>query len=181
VALTRIGDYADATRRFEAVLKRRPKNARIWLSYGHSLKTIGRGAESVAAYRRAIELKPTLGEAWWSLANLKSIRFDAADAGAMERALQAGSALTDDDRLHLHFALGRAHEDAAAPEPPTGTTRQATPSAHSSSTMTQDRLRRWSRRPSNDWIPGSSLRDRGRATLPRIRSSSLACRAPARH
>ena len=74
-------------------------------------------AESVDAYRRAIELQPTLGEAWWSLANLKSIRFGAADIEALEQALGAGKRLTDDDRLHLHFALGKAHEDAAAPEP----------------------------------------------------------------
>ncbi len=120
VALAKIGDYGDAALRFEAVLKRRPKNSRIWLSYGHSLKTVGRTAESVDAYRRAIELQPTLGEAWWSLANLKSIRFGASDIEAMEQALQAGGPgrrVTDDDRLHLHFALGKAHEDAASPEP----------------------------------------------------------------
>jgi Flp pilus assembly protein TadD len=117
VALAKLGDYADATLRFEAVLKRRPKDARIWLSYGHSLKTVGRSIESVDAYRRAIELQPTLGEAWWSLANLKSIRFEATDIEAMERALQAGGQMRDDDRLHLHFALGKAHEDAKAPQP----------------------------------------------------------------
>jgi Flp pilus assembly protein TadD len=116
VALAKLGDYADATLRFEAVLKRRPKNARIWLSYGHSLKTVGRSTESVGAYRRAIELQPTLGEAWWSLANLKSIRFEACDIDAMERALQDGVRMSDEDRLHLHFALGKAHEDAKAPQ-----------------------------------------------------------------
>ena len=117
VALARIGDYADASLRFEAVLKQRPRSSRIWLSYGHSLKTVGRSAESVGAYRRAIEFQPTLGEAWWSLANLKSIRFGASDIEAMEQALRTGSRLTDDDRLHLHFALGKAHEDACSPEP----------------------------------------------------------------
>ena len=116
VALAKIGDYADAVARFEAVLKRRPKSARVWLSYGHSLKTVGRSAESVAAYRRAIELQPTLGEAWWSLANLKSIRFETSDTASMERALQTGNGLNDDDRLHLHFALGKANEDASARE-----------------------------------------------------------------
>jgi Flp pilus assembly protein TadD len=117
VALARLGDYTDAALRFEAVLRRRPNSARIWLSYGHSLKTVGRSAESVDAYRRAIELQPTLGEAWWSLANLKSIRFEASDIEAMERALQAGARMSDDDRLQLHFALGKAHEDAKAPLP----------------------------------------------------------------
>jgi len=117
VALAKIGDYADAVLRFEAVLKRRPKSSRIWLSYGHSLKTLGRSTESVGAYRRAIELQPSLGEAWWSLANLKSIRFASSDVEAMEQALQTGDRLTDDDRLHLHFALGKAYEDACSPQP----------------------------------------------------------------
>jgi Flp pilus assembly protein TadD len=120
VALAKLGDYTDAALRFEAVLKRRPNNARIWLSYGHSLKTVGRSTESVDAYRRAIELQRTLGEAWWSLANLKSIRFEAADIEAMEGALQASAGICDDDRLHLHFALGKAHEDAKAPQPAFG-------------------------------------------------------------
>ena len=49
------------------------------------LKTVGRQDEGIAAYRKAIELKPTLGEAWWSLANLKTVKFDEADVAAMER------------------------------------------------------------------------------------------------
>ncbi|MGJ3627656.1 hypothetical protein AB5I41_13005 [Sphingomonas sp. MMS24-JH45] len=32
------------------------------MSYGHMLKTIGRQDEGVAAYRRAIDLRPALGE-----------------------------------------------------------------------------------------------------------------------
>jgi len=112
VALARMGDYFDAARRFEAVLQRRPDHARVWLSYGHALKTIGRRGEAVAAYRRAITQQPGLGEAWWSLANLKAVTFSAEDLAAMETAL-LGAAKTDDDRLHLHFALGKAHEDAA--------------------------------------------------------------------
>ena len=45
------------------------------MSYGHALKTAGRSADSIAAYRRAIGMEPTLGEAYWSLANLKTFRF----------------------------------------------------------------------------------------------------------
>jgi tetratricopeptide (TPR) repeat protein len=114
VALTRIGDYADAAARFAQVLEARPGQPRIWLSYGHSLKTVGRSEEAVAAYRRAIALEPTLGEAWWSLANLKSLRFTAEDRAAMTAAL-AQEGLREDDALHLHFTLGKAQEDAAVP------------------------------------------------------------------
>ena len=60
------------------------------MSYGHSLKTARRQDDSVAAYRRAIAMQPTLGEAYWSLANLKTFRFSDEDVvahapGARER------------------------------------------------------------------------------------------------
>ena len=114
VALTKIGDHADAARRFAAVLARVPANPRLHLSHGHTLKTIGQQAEAIAAYRTATTLKPGFGEAWFSLANLKAVRFTADDEATMATAL-ADPALPDDDRLHLAFALGKAREDAGDP------------------------------------------------------------------
>jgi tetratricopeptide (TPR) repeat protein len=113
--LGRLGEFDEAIELYRAVLDRSPNQPRVWLSYGHMLKTVGRQAEGIAAYRRAIELKPSLGEAWWSLANLKTIRFDEADVGAMRAALGA-SGLSDEDRLHLQFALGKAMHDADVTE-----------------------------------------------------------------
>ncbi|MFT4054466.1 MAG: sulfotransferase [Novosphingobium sp.] len=109
-ALGRIGDYAEARRIYAELTATFPDHARLWMSYGHILKTLGEQAQSIAAYRRAIALEPGLGEVWWSLANLKTWQFEAADVIAMEAALKA-EALTDDDRLHLHFALGKAFDD----------------------------------------------------------------------
>jgi tetratricopeptide (TPR) repeat protein len=85
----------------------------VWLGLGHALRSAGSNDECVAAYRRCIEARPTFGEAWWSLANLKTFRFGEADIEAMER-LQPSSQLSDDDRLHIHFAMGKAREDQAA-------------------------------------------------------------------
>ena len=48
-----------------------PKQPRIWLNFGHALRTVGKSHEAVAAYRRCIALDPGLGDAYWSLANLK--------------------------------------------------------------------------------------------------------------
>jgi tetratricopeptide (TPR) repeat protein len=109
--LGRLGDFAEAIPLYEEVLARAPKQHRVWLSYGHMLKTVGRQAEGIAAYRRAIALKPTLGEAWWSLANLKTVKFDSADVSAMATALDAAD-LQPDDSFHLEFALGKALHDA---------------------------------------------------------------------
>lgn len=114
-ALGRIGGYDEAIALYEELTRRFPGHAKLWMSYGHMLKTVGRQDDSIAAYRHALATDPGLGEIWWSLANLKTIRFDAADRSAMEAAL-VDAAPTDearaDDRLHLHFALGKAYDDA---------------------------------------------------------------------
>ena len=113
--LGRIGEFEEALKLYEAVLKQAPNQPRVWMSYGHMLKTVGRVDDGVAAYRRALELAPHLGEAWWSLANLKTVRFTAADMAAMQAALDTPG-LNDEDHFHLDFALGKAFEDQKAAE-----------------------------------------------------------------
>jgi len=113
--LGRLGDFDQAIQLYEDVLQRSPRQPRVLLSYGHLLKTVGRQAEGIAAYRKSIALKPALGEAWWSLANLKTVKFDDADVAAMQAGL-ARDDLEDDDRLQLEFALGKAMHDAGRPD-----------------------------------------------------------------
>ena len=108
---SRIGDHGEAVAQFEGVLRHRPDNALIWMSYGHALKTVGRQQDSIAAYRRCIDLRGGMGEAWWSLANLKTVRFSDDDIARMECALDDAK-IGEEDRFHLHFALGKALEDA---------------------------------------------------------------------
>jgi tetratricopeptide (TPR) repeat protein len=109
-ALGRIGSYEEAIGLYEQVLARIPNQPKVWMSYGHALKTVGRQEDGIAAYRSGIELAPTLGELWWSLANLKTVPFSDDDVAAMTGAL-AGEGLGAEDRLHLNFALGRAFEE----------------------------------------------------------------------
>jgi predicted Zn-dependent protease len=113
VILGRVGDYDTAIALFAALLAEYPNNAKLWLSQGHTLKTAGRREEAIAAYRRAIALEPSFGEAYWSLANLKTFRFDDADVAAMRERL-AGDELAPADRWHFEFALGKALEERAA-------------------------------------------------------------------
>ena len=107
----RLGDAPQSIRVYEDVLADYPEQAKVWMSYGHALKTAGRQSDAVAAYRRCIALTPQLGEAWWSLANLKRVRFADEDVRAMHVQL-ASARLTEEDRLHFHFAAGKALEDA---------------------------------------------------------------------
>lgn len=113
--LGRIGDYDEAIGLYRKILEQRPDQPRLWMSYGHALKTIGLQEEAIAAYRRGLAADPSLGEIWWSLANLKTVRFDEADIARMEQALRNPN-LSDEDRLHLDFALGKAFDDAGEVE-----------------------------------------------------------------
>src|SRR5665213_554676 len=111
--LARIGDLSQSIEIYEGVLAAHPLHAKIWMSYGHALKTQGREQDSIAAYRKSIELAPSLGEAYWSLANLKTYRFNAQDVQQMRSQLNDASLATE-DRYHLHFAVGKALEDAGS-------------------------------------------------------------------
>lgn len=111
--LTRIGEYQPAIELYAGVLAEYPNQARAWMSYGHALKTANRQNECLEAYRKCIARAPNLGEAYWSLANLKTFRFTAEDVGAMRAQLERQD-LAPEDRFHFHFALGKALEDGAA-------------------------------------------------------------------
>ena len=107
-----VGEHDRAITFYEDLLAQYPRQPRIWLNYGHALRTTRRLHDAVAAYRRCIALAPGLGEAYWSLANLKVAAVSENEAAAMQAQLRR-PALSDDDRLHLHYALGKALEDRA--------------------------------------------------------------------
>ncbi len=110
--LVRIGDHQQALEIYEKVLKNYPNQARAQMSYGHTLKTVGRLDESIDAYRQCIRLSPEVGEAYWSLANLKTFRFGDDDIKNMRNQVTAEGGDAD-DQSHLAFALGKALEDHA--------------------------------------------------------------------
>ena len=105
-----LGEYEASLRLYAEVLEAYPNQAKVWMSYGHALKTSGRDEEGIRAYRNSIELMPELGESYWSLANLKTFRFSAREIGAMRSALGVKD-LDAHERFHFHFALGKALED----------------------------------------------------------------------
>jgi len=87
------------------------READLHMTLGHSLKSVGRRKEAIESYRRAAGVRPTFGDAYWSLANLKTYRFSGDEIVHM-RATEAAPAADPVDRYHLCFALGKAYEDA---------------------------------------------------------------------
>ena len=105
-----LGDQETAVVLYRQLLAERPGAPDVHLWLGHALKTVGQVAEAVASYRAAAAARPDFGDAYWSLANLKTYRFEATEIAAMETAEAAPSTATV-DRCHLDFALGKALED----------------------------------------------------------------------
>lgn len=110
VALNKLGDCDTAIKLYESIISKHSGYSKIWHSFGHTLKTAGFQERAVQAYRKSIELEPAYGEAYWSLANLKTFRFSEKDVEDMQSQLRNES-LCDDDRFHFDFALGKALED----------------------------------------------------------------------
>lgn len=103
-------DYDRAFALFEQVLEKVPGDPATLTSRGHALKTTGKSDEAVASYRAAFTAKPEHGDAWYALANLKTYKFTDAEIATMEEQV-ARPDLAFMDRVHLSFALGKAHED----------------------------------------------------------------------
>ena len=113
--LVRLGHQEQARETYERLLAIHPDQPQVWQNLGHVLKTLGRQAEAVQAYRQAVTQQPTMGEAWWSLANLKTVKLGPEEISAMDAALttlKPQEAVQLEDVFHLHFALGKALEDA---------------------------------------------------------------------
>ena len=102
-------EAADA---FANSLKLEPNQPRVQMSLGHVLKAAGDFDGSIAAYKKSLDLDNYLGEAWWSLADLKTYRFDESD---LKQMLKASDETKIKERARdyasLNFALGKAYED----------------------------------------------------------------------
>ena len=104
------GNYDKALPLYRDLLKETPGDTDLQLSLAHALRTTGRSREAIDAYRAAAAARPRFGEAYWSLANLKTYRFSEAEIARM-RWDEAAPDIKAEDRYHLCFALGNAYED----------------------------------------------------------------------
>jgi tetratricopeptide (TPR) repeat protein len=108
-------EFKSALELNERAISDTPENATVWLSYGNALRLAGRQDECIAAYRRAVDLKPTCSEAWWGLADLKIPSLGESDRQVMLGQLKI-SKLPEPNRIGINFALGKALDDAGEHE-----------------------------------------------------------------
>jgi tetratricopeptide (TPR) repeat protein len=105
-----LGEHARAVELYGELLLGTPTDADLHLSIAHALKTLGRREEAIDSYRLAMNCRPNFGDAYWSLANLKTYRFTDEELLQL-RAAQDGPFNAAADRYQLSFALGKALED----------------------------------------------------------------------
>ena len=105
-----VGNFDEALSVYRQCAVQMPEYPNIHLTLGHALKTIGQQPEAIEAYSQAYKIRPDFGDAYWSLANLKTYKFDEAQIAAM-RIQEAARSTQLVDRYHLCFALGKALED----------------------------------------------------------------------
>ncbi len=105
-----LGQHERAIELYRALLPGALQPAELHLSIAHSLKTLGQREPAIAEYHAAAAERAGFGDAWWSLANLKTYRFTDAELEQM-RAAEAAATTATVDRFHLCFALGKACED----------------------------------------------------------------------
>ena len=108
--LARSGRHEDAIAAYRRAIELNAEMPAGYLGLGNTLKTVGRQTEAIEAYRRATTLRPEHSEAWWSLSNLKTFRFDDADIETMTQQL-ARDTMPDETRVQFCFALAKANED----------------------------------------------------------------------
>ena len=109
-ALAAIGDYAKSMKLWRELTVQHPGRPECWVRYGNALRVVGSRDDCATAFRNAIELDPAFTAAWLGLADLKTHRLVVSDIESMERQLLRPE-LSTDDRINLHFALGKAWAD----------------------------------------------------------------------
>lgn len=105
-----LGEIEQAHTIVEQLAQENSERADSWMTYGHALRAAGKQDGAIAAYRKAIELEPTLGLAYNNLAHLKTFRFSETETAGMEHVLKR-SDLTPEARINLQFAIAKACED----------------------------------------------------------------------
>ena len=104
------GHNDEAIGHYLEMIEREPSDHFLRVGLGNIYSAVGQNDEAVLSFKKAAQLKPNYGDAYWSLANTKSYKFDDKQLSEM---LVAEEGHTDDpiDKIQLAFAIGKAYED----------------------------------------------------------------------
>jgi len=103
------GDHEEAITLLDDILSKNPYNFSTLTSKGHAQKTLGRTDQAIKSYQSAYQIKPDHGEAFFSLANLKTYSFSNSELDSMREQVKRVD-LSLRDKAYFHFALAQGCE-----------------------------------------------------------------------
>jgi predicted Zn-dependent protease len=106
-----VGQTAEADQLYQQLRQTHPSDHLIPISQGHIYNSNGDKVAAISAFKESAGIKPDHGDAYWSLANTKSYRFDDSQIAQM-KALEQSASIGGVDRIQICFALGKALEDS---------------------------------------------------------------------
>ena len=106
--LIMLAKYKEAIVAYSRCVSLKPDSPRAYLSLGHAYNTIGNKNKSIESYLNSIKYNSNSGEAYWSLANLKTYSFSQEQIDQMEKTLNGD--IEEIEKIQLLFALGKAYE-----------------------------------------------------------------------
>ena len=103
------GGHEEAIEILEDLIEKNPYNFSTFTSKGHAEKTLGRSDQAIESYKSAYKIKPDHGEAFFSLANLKTYSFSNSELDSMRDQVKRVD-LSLRDKAYFHFALAQGCE-----------------------------------------------------------------------
>ena len=110
VTLQQTDNQIEALDLYKKILKKNPANYQLYLSCGHLYKNFGEIKNSIISYKKSYEINNYCGDAYWSLANLKTYNFNDSEIKKLEE-MVLDEYINDEEKIYMHFALGKAYED----------------------------------------------------------------------
>ena len=100
----------EAISSYDKALGINPDYAEAHNNRGNALKSVGRLEEAIASYEKALEIDPAYAQAHRNLSSARQYRQDDPQIRQMLRLIERPD-LSDEARMHLSFALGKAYAD----------------------------------------------------------------------
>ena len=110
VTLQQTNKQEEALELYNKILNIDKKNPEILVSKGHLQKTFGDLKGSIDSYKKSYKIDQYYGDAYWSLANLKTYKFNDEEIMQLEK-MTKDEFINDNEKIYMSFALGKAFED----------------------------------------------------------------------
>lgn len=109
-ALSDFGRPEEALSSYRAALAISPGFAEGHCNLGNALTGLGRVDEAIASYEQALQLRPDFVAVFNNLSQIKSYQNGDPQIARMQQLL-SDPGISEDDKMHLDFALGKVNDD----------------------------------------------------------------------